>query len=170
MGEIKSTLDLVMEKTGHLKFSTGEKKEFEQEELAKRARSLIERFLNSYLPADKFQKEYKEARKEMDKKTSDSVLSETLEKIDFEGDNHKILELAELFENVERSRVSAVIEKTAADIACAKKQRAREIVSELAEKGVSGNAVVPNTDACDELKKALSGIRKEGIKNILSLF
>lgn len=55
MTEIKSTLDLVMEKTRHLSFSEQEKKDQHSEEFAKRIKGLIQQYQDQKLKAENLQ-------------------------------------------------------------------------------------------------------------------
>ncbi len=57
MGEIKSTIDLVLEKTRNLTLSTEEKLGLAREELDKKLRGLLNRYLDNLLPLSRLKEE-----------------------------------------------------------------------------------------------------------------
>ena len=57
MGEIKSTLDIIMEKTKGLTMTEEEKTEYRQQELTGKVRGLIQKFLEGVLKLEKFKVE-----------------------------------------------------------------------------------------------------------------
>ena len=56
MGEIKSTLDLVMEKTRHLTLSREEKEEQKRVEVNKRLKGLVQKYQDNLLKKDRLEK------------------------------------------------------------------------------------------------------------------
>jgi hypothetical protein len=58
MGEIKSTLDLIMERTKNLSMSPEEKEENHRQEWLKKARGWIQRFLDEVVPLEKVREEF----------------------------------------------------------------------------------------------------------------
>ena len=58
MAEIKSTLDLVMEKTKNLSLSSEERQAQKSKEIESRIRGLLQKFKDQALSADKFKSEY----------------------------------------------------------------------------------------------------------------
>ena len=63
MGEIKSTLDLVMEKTKHLSLSDEEKQNQKNSEIEKRVNGLLQKCRDQILSTDELQKEYARLKK-----------------------------------------------------------------------------------------------------------
>ena len=57
MGEIKSTMDIIMEKTKGLSMSEEEKAEYRRQELSGKLRGLIQKFLDGILDLDKLNAE-----------------------------------------------------------------------------------------------------------------
>lgn len=55
MGEIKSTLDLVMERTRHLSLSAEEKEAQQREDFAKRLQGLLQQYADGAMPLDELQ-------------------------------------------------------------------------------------------------------------------
>ncbi len=59
MGEIKSTIDLVLEKTRNLTLSKEEKLGLAREELEKKIGGLLNRYLDNLLPISRLKEELK---------------------------------------------------------------------------------------------------------------
>ena len=66
MGEIKSTLDLVMEKTRHLTFSREEKDSQKKDEVHKRLKGLVQKYQENLLRKDRLEKELDSLKKTYD--------------------------------------------------------------------------------------------------------
>ena len=57
MGEIKSTLEIIMEKTKDLTLTEEEKKEFKQKDMAGKIKGIIQKFLDGTLDLNRFKTE-----------------------------------------------------------------------------------------------------------------
>ena len=64
MGEIKSTLDLVMEKTKNLTLSNEEREEQKNKEIKDRLRGLVQKFQDHILNTDNLRSDYQKLQKE----------------------------------------------------------------------------------------------------------
>ena len=64
MGEIKSTLDLVMEKTKHLSLSDEEKQSQKKAELEKRVNGLLQKYQDQVLSLEQLLGEYTRLKQE----------------------------------------------------------------------------------------------------------
>ena len=74
MAEIKSTLDLVMEKTRHLSFSEQEKQEQHSHEFAKRIKGLIQQYQDQKLRVENLKIELSDLRQTFGLKDRKSVV------------------------------------------------------------------------------------------------
>jgi len=63
MGEIKSTLDLVMERTKNLTFTAGEKKQQQEEEIRKRLNGIMVKYLDGLLDDSELGEEWTQLKK-----------------------------------------------------------------------------------------------------------
>ena len=59
MAEIKSTLDLVMEKTRNLSLSSEERAEQKSKEIRSQIRGLIQKFQDQIISSDRFESDYR---------------------------------------------------------------------------------------------------------------
>ena len=63
MGEIKSTLDLVMERTKNLSLSDEEKQAQKQKEVESRIRGLLQKYLDGWLDKNQLKIDYESLKK-----------------------------------------------------------------------------------------------------------
>ena len=78
MGEIKSTLDLVMEKTRHLTLSQEEKEDQKRIEVNKKLQGLLQKYQDNLLKKENLKKELNKLKKTM---SSHGFCGELLETI-----------------------------------------------------------------------------------------
>jgi hypothetical protein len=148
MAEIKSTLELVMERTRHLKLTEEEKLEQAMAEFRKGLSGLIQRCRDGALTADRFREDLHQLQANMQVTDRDIPLDEITKRLELDGDNEWAFNLlAEAF-GIDPSGSTAVYEEYREAVAGAALDRADEIRKELGEKqGVFGTAVVPNLKA-----------------------
>jgi hypothetical protein len=140
MAEIKSTLDLVMEKTKNLSLSNEEKLEQKNKEIESRIRGLLQKFTDQALSAGNFKSEYQKLQKNHD--LSVDLLAE-FKVSDFEG-------------------LSSVLQEFQAVRDTAARERRKIVKEQLAKTHfISGSAVVPNLEVDDEWREKTGQIRAE---------
>ena len=87
MGEIKSTLDLVMEKTRHLTLSNEEKQQQKFEEARKRINGLLQKYQEHILDIDQIKQELNALQKTCESSVSNIFLHEALAGLKLDEDN-----------------------------------------------------------------------------------
>jgi len=147
MGEIKSTLDLVMEKTRHLKLSQEEKEEQKQDEIQKRIKGLLLKYQGKLINKQQLKNDMEDLRSSH-RKTADQVLrSEILDGIDLDKDNTSRLELLKEICGLEISGLEVVLHDYLGLILESANKRIKQIKKFLSKKRfVSGSAVIPNLE------------------------
>ncbi len=93
MGEIKSTLDLVMEKTRHLTLSQKEKEEQKQIEVNKRLKGLLQKYQDNILRKEQLRQELDSLRKTFDLNTNEMLSHILLDGLKLGRNNKSLLEL-----------------------------------------------------------------------------
>jgi hypothetical protein len=142
MGEIKSTLDLIMERTKGLSLSTEERKKLQQQEWLGKARGWAQKYLDELIDAQDL-KGAIEALEEPGEGKS-LLKQELLEAVDPEGDNEKRWEVLEVLWGLSREPYLRIIEEFRSTVAQAGARRAETTAGRLAARGITGSAVVPN--------------------------
>ena len=152
MGEIKSTLDLVMEKTRHLTLSQEEKEEQKHIEVNKRLKGILQKYQENLLKKEHLEKELDSLRKAYDLKVDKMLSRMLLDGLKLGHKNESLLELLNEICGIDVSRIEALFHDFQDAAGFAAEKRIKEIKADLAEKRfISGSAVVPNPEADHEL-------------------
>jgi hypothetical protein len=147
MAEIKSTLDIIMEKTRGMTLTDEEKRKFKEDEIAKEVKGLIQRFVDGFLELEKVQEEI--AKVPMDRREPflAALRQELLERIDPETDNEPVLGLMEKSLGIDVSPLRRKIITFKDHVEAERRRKESAYVEDLRGQGISGSAVVPNIQA-----------------------
>jgi len=152
MGEIKSTLDLVMEKTRHLTLSQEEKKEQKHIEVNKRLKGLLQKYQDNLLKREHLEKELDSLRKAYDLKVDKMLSRMLLDGLKLGHKNESLLELLNEICGLDISGLETLLHDFRDAVGFASAKRIKEVKTDLAEKRfISGSAVVPNLETDNEL-------------------
>ncbi len=165
MAEIKSTLDLVMEKTKHLKMSETEKKALDLEETLKKVPGLVQKYISGALKDRDFREEVKKyveidpvaVKKEIVKelaraltfkeKEEDLRVVDALKLLNLDDDDdilHKLKECLESFHTEQRELLE---------------QKSKAYLKELENMGIRGSAVIPKVMLRQEEMSKLQALK-----------
>jgi hypothetical protein len=142
MGGIKSTLDLIMEKTRGLSLSDEERKKLKQQEWLGKARGWVQKYLDEQIDPQDLQRAIVALGK--DEAAANLLQQEMIEAVDPERGNEKRWEVLENLWGLSRKPYLGIIEHFRSGLTEAGVRRAGDLRVRLAEKGISGTAVVPN--------------------------
>ena len=160
MGEIKSTLDLVLEKTKHLTLSKEEKEEHKYHEVKKSLKGLIQKFLDKAINLEQLKKELNQLRKTSALQDDTILLKEITGRITLDQDNRPLLILLKEICNANVIQLEAIFDEYQNSVRRQTRQRKDEIINQLAKNHlISGSAVVPNLDGDDTWMAEVQGIR-----------
>lgn len=156
MGEIKSTMDIIMEKTKGLTMSEEEKSEYRQQKLTGKVRGLIQKFLDGILDLDKFKVEVALISDIQEDRVNRTVIEESISCMELGQQNEPIFRLLRETIGVDTGPVLE-IEKAYMDrLEREKTVLEKSIKKKLKGKGISGSAVIPNIEADPDWKQYLS--------------
>ncbi|CAB5141238.1 hypothetical protein D3OALGA1CA_4254 [Olavius algarvensis associated proteobacterium Delta 3] len=162
MGEIRSTLDLVMEKTRNLSLSAEEKASQKRVEFGKRLQGLLQRYADDTESLEMLQDGIVKLGAEMDVTDATLQIEAVFKRIDPDRDNRRWLVLLE-------SMVPAATDPLQEALAAYDQQRAvlkviveKKLLGQLAEHhGIQGAAVKPNATQDPGYQKNLISLRRE---------
>jgi hypothetical protein len=162
MGEIKSTLDLVLEKTMHLSLSSEEKEELAIEDIEKRIKGLMQKYQDGILTLDELQNEYRAIKTDENLTVARSLIKEVIGRLDLLKANEPLLEVLRKLCGSNTDDLQSVIDESLSLYRDAAGRRFDELKSKLAaDHSISGSAVVPNLEADtqwhQESREILSG-------------
>jgi len=144
MAEIKSTLDLIMEKTQSMNLSEKEKKEIRQQELSGKIKGWIRKYEDVVLNLKTIQSEI--AKEDVPRQTElkKALQKEVLHLIEPDKDNSRFLQLLEEICGTDTDVIITMIHQFQTTIAAELAIVHKELNHRLEEKGISGTAVIPS--------------------------
>ena len=161
MGEIKSTLDIIMEKTKGMTMSDEEKREMKKKEVSDRIRGLTQKFLDGIITYENLKEEIRpedEDEKEMTLKAVTDILFPWL--IPGE-DNSTALRVMEIFDEIDVKSIEKIIVESEQEIENERGKFKNDLGKKIKEKGISGTAVITNLNADKEWVQKVEDIKKE---------
>ena len=157
MAEIKSTLDLVMEKTRNLSLSDEERQGQKNKEIASRIRGLLQKFNDQALSVGKLRSEYQKLQKDYDLSENAPLIKEICKQIELGRDNDALFELLARFKVADIGGITSVLHEFDEVFDAAAQERSKILQAKLAEEHfISGPAVVANLEA-DKAWRAQAG-------------
>ncbi len=145
MAKIRSTLDIVMERTKDLKLTDEQKTKMRLEEWSQKARGLIQRFHSGALSAAGFRAELARGKDECPELES-VVKQEFVHALAPGGDDRLLTSGLKDVLGIDPSPYIARLHGYAARRAEAYRQASERALAGLASRGVSGTAVLPNLE------------------------
>ena len=150
MAEIKSTLDLVMEKTKHLKLTEEEKAEMQLQDFLKKVPFYLDRILNSVLTPEQLLDETNSLPQELTGRARREIAGQVSQALDLTGKSDTLISVLEMLVEPDWSEILAEVKH------CRDKYRqAREgvgqkvearLLDEFSALGIRGSAVVAKLD------------------------
>lgn len=160
MTEIKSTIDLIMERTKNLTMTAAEKKELRHRELTEKATGWVVRYLDGVLGLEALQEEMKQEDEEVE--TLKMILeTAVLEMLDPEQDQERMFRLLTEVLHVEEPSLAGAL----ADYRKRKEnllgKEAARFLAELEESGIGGSALNVNPNRAKGNQKAGAALKDE---------
>ena len=155
MAEIKSTLDIIMEKAEKYKVTEEEKRVFKRRELEGRIKGLIQKHLDGILDSERLKEEVAALEEKERQEAAEIMRAQVLERIRPGEENGPLLELLSVI-GVNTGSVKALLQAYEKRIAEEQEGFRKGALQALRAKGISGSAVVPNLEARKEWREALA--------------
>ncbi len=170
MGEIRSTMDIIMEKTKGLTMTEEEKEAFRKKETEGKVRGLFQRFLDGFIDAERLkdgigslgEKRYAVAR--------EALLRECMGRMEPGADNTILLDALENAAGLDIAPIKKIILDYNQDLEQQEMDRKQVLQKNLEGLGISGSAVIPNIHADQEWIRYLPEMNKGFRKKVETLF
>ena len=169
MGEIKSSLDIIMEKTKGLTVSEEEKKTFQKDEVDRKVRGIFQKFLDGLMDLERAKMEVVSLGEERQRMAREALKKECLDRIDPEGDPSPFLAVLEHLAGVDPHPLGEILSEFQRDLETQKKGTESVLRKRLKKQGISGSAVIPNLKVNPEWIRYLSETREEFREKLESL-
>lgn len=171
MAEIKSTLDLVMERTKNLTLSSEEKQAQKDKEITNRIKGLVQKLQDGLLTSGQFNEVYGKLKKDSDLPDHSLLVRDILIRLDPGQDNQGLLEILEECCHLDTAPIRSLMNdyRNAADRATEK--RMGLIKEELAHNhSIAGTAVIPNLEADSQWQQETQDLQRQFEESLSEAF
>jgi hypothetical protein len=160
LGEIKSTLDLVLEKTRDLTLTKEEKLDLAREELDRKTQGLVNRYLDNILPLSRLKEEIQSIDSRESALVFKLLKNHLLAHFDPDSDNSLLASALSEIAGFDVSLLTVLQKEYQAEREQSERAFKERALAALEERGVSGSAVVPNLGRDPDWDQSLRSLRK----------
>ena len=158
MAEIRSTLDIIMEKAKTLTVTDEDKKSFVEKEVQGRAKGLFQKTLDGILPIKQLKAEMASFDEEQQPAAKKELRDACLTAMTIAGDNQPLFEMLDQLLGCDIKPLLDQIDEFQEQQKKEHGKRTETQIQTLKEWGVSGSAVIPNLRANPSWRSYLSDI------------
>ena len=172
MAEIKSSIELAMEKTRGLHFSREEKEKLQEEELYSKAHNLVNRFLEVDFHLKEAEKELAKHDPRQREKLEKLMFQYLIEAIQLDRDNDLIFQGIESFQGKSKrfiKEIQELIEGYRKRKQKDYRKTEEDLLKKLERQGISGSAVQPKIEGSREWEEATAKFRPPFEAQLLAL-
>jgi hypothetical protein len=156
MGEIKSTMDIIMEKTKGLTMTDEEKQKFRRQEMEGKIKGLIQKYVDGLMGMERLKEAIAKLRARKEQELEQLIRKETMALIQPGESNAPLLEILSSVVGMDPDPIVKLLDDFDSKIEYERAGREQVLREELRKKGISGSAVIPNLDADEEWVKVRS--------------
>ncbi|MEW6374560.1 MAG: hypothetical protein AB1502_02065 [Thermodesulfobacteriota bacterium] len=177
MAEIKSTLELAMERTKKIAISDKEREEIKRKEVSQRVKGLFHRYVEGYLPLNEILKEIERMEKNGATTVKEALLSQWIDALSLNDELERLLKGIESLKYRDLDDVKQKLLHLLSQYRREKERIKQEVevqsLESLRREGIYGNAVEPSIEKDQTWKKELEKLdhlyreKLEEIKNQL---
>ena len=170
MAEIKSTIDLIMERTKSLAASPEEREAYQRQEREKRLRGLVQRLLDDNITLDGAKDELTKEKKNGSAAEVTGVLKNALAgHVDAEADNERLFRFVNELVGTSLDRLREALSACREEATSRKAVLAERQKKDLESKGITGPAVLPNAEADPQWKARRAEMQAACAKRFLAV-
>lgn len=177
MTEIKSSLELALERSERMTISTEEREEIKRKEIFQKATGLLHRFLEGNLPLNEILKELQRMDEKTRLKVKEMLLSQWINALTLNSDHERLLKGIESLKNrgidEPREKLLHLTSQYQREKEKARQEMRAQWIETLRREEISGNAVQPYIEGSREWRELLEAIdhpfkvKIEEVKEIL---
>jgi hypothetical protein len=169
MAEIKSTLDIIMEKTKGLTLTDEEKRELKRKEMAGKFKGLVQKFLDNIIDLERLKVEavaVGEGHEDMFRRVS---IQEAIGRIGPEGDNEPLLKILESTTGIDTAPIREFMTEFERKLEKERGVHEKGLRERLKKKEICGSAIIPNLNADSQWRDYVSKQKEKFRKEIEGL-
>jgi hypothetical protein len=160
MNEIKSTLDIIMEKAKAFEVTEEEKETFQREDLERLIRGFLQKYLDGILGLEKLKEEVIGLGEGYQHRATWAVLEICMEQIDPIGDNEAILDVLKEVGQVEVGPLMELLQEFREAYNLQEARQEKEFRKRLKGRGISGSAVIVNIQGDPGWQEEVTALKK----------
>jgi len=168
MGEIKSTMDIIMERTKNLTMTEEEKRTLKERDMAGRVKGLIQRYLDGGMDLNRLRAEVEGLLAKDRDLAGRLVKEEALGRIEPGKNNELLLAMIEETMGMDVTPVREILADVERRWKKDSESHEKTMRETLREKGISGSAVLPNLDKSEEWRRSVEGMKREMKERLMS--
>ncbi len=169
MGEIKSTLDIIMEKAKQLEVTQEEKETIRRKEIEDQAKGMVQKALDGIVTVDNIIDEVEKMDEQAQRWCREKIAQECRERLDFEKDNAGLLLLMNKVCGNDIGQVKNLINEFREQMEGQASRLEAQMRRELEQKGIKGSAIVANYRAAPEWASFIKEHRSDFKKRLEEL-
>jgi hypothetical protein len=159
VAEIKSTLELAMERTKKIAISEEERGEIKRKEILQKATGLFHRYMEGHLPLNEILKEIERMEERTGTMVKEVLLSQWMDALSLNDEDERLIKGIESLKNRGADEVKKKFHDLLSQYRREKEKVKQEVktqsVEALRREGIYGSAVDPNIEKGQLLKKEL---------------
>lgn len=170
MGEIRSTLDIIMEKTKDLNLTADEKRELREKGIKTKTRGLLQRYLDGVVSLGKFKAEFGALSSGGEASAGNMLLREIIDRLAPEKDNAPLLQALQGVLGIDAAPWRQVINEFQRELEEEKAAQEKRLQQKLLKRGIFGTSVVPNLrreHAWSEYLAAMQGRLQNKLRSLV---
>jgi hypothetical protein len=162
MAEIKSTLELALERTRRISISQEEKEEIKRKETLQKATGIFHRYMEDTLSLNELLREIERIEEKARPMVRDALLSLWIDAVSLEAENEKLLRGIESLKGRSVDEIRRKLEVLRSEYERRGLEAEQKMEIQLAEalrkEGIHGTAVVPRVKESREWKEKISSL------------
>ena len=164
MAEIKSTLDIIMEKTKNLTMTEKEKEELRRKEISGKIKGWVQKYLDDLVNLETL-----EAKLKKETGLQEILKRELQGRLEPDGDNAKIFQLIKGLLGIKKDLFVKIINKFQEDADSERSKRLEYMKKQLIKRRIFGSAVIPNLGHDTEWNTYYQKIKDDFKKEVINL-
>jgi hypothetical protein len=160
MAEIKSTLDIIMEKAKKLTVTEKEKVAFKRKELEGKIRGLDQKYLDSFIDLDRLKVEIALLQREGEDMVRELIEEDVLGRIQLGQNNDPLLDMVSKTIGMNTGPIRELLNQFEKRMDREKESREKMLEEELRKRGISGSAVIPNLNGDEKWLRTVSELNQ----------
>jgi hypothetical protein len=170
MGEIKSALELAMEKSKKYVISDEERETIREKEIFQKATGLFHRYKEGYLSQSEMTREIEKMDEKVRERVKEVLFSRWTDALSFDSDPERPFGAIESLKgrslNDIRQKFESLRSVYRKELEKARQTLSLELVEALKDEGIDGEAVEPNVEGSGEWKGRIKGINRSHLEKL----